>query len=226
MNDIGNLLDACGISYTDKQLAKLDKLFDELLKKLFSSSRGQRDDSQLWAWNSGRRSGPAAAAGGQHTAAVVRRPSDGSACPSTRIWLHFLRFPGTGEDGVKLISSASLALKRPWRQNCRAAHRIFKRGSNFPAVPYRLVNRYEVGTRTLSRPPVLRLPGTLRVPSPAAFPSSYSLVQIYRILMAYNWSPGALEPIRSRNSVGAGLFAVRVPLAGWLARSRERGRLS
>ena len=32
--DIGNLLDACGISYTDKQLAKLDKLFDELLKKL------------------------------------------------------------------------------------------------------------------------------------------------------------------------------------------------
>ena len=34
MNDIGNLLDACGISYTDKQLAKLDKLFDELLKKL------------------------------------------------------------------------------------------------------------------------------------------------------------------------------------------------
>jgi hypothetical protein len=114
---------------------------DELLKKLFSSSRGQRDDGQLWDWNSGRRSGPAAAAGGQHTAAVVRRPSDVSSCPSTRIWLHFLRFPGTGEDGVKLISSDSLALKRPWRQNCRGASRIFKRGSNFPAVPYRLVGR-------------------------------------------------------------------------------------
>ena len=31
---IRNLLDACGISYTDKQLAKLDKLFDKLLKKM------------------------------------------------------------------------------------------------------------------------------------------------------------------------------------------------
>ena len=31
---IRNLLDACGISYTDKQLAKLEKLLHELLKKL------------------------------------------------------------------------------------------------------------------------------------------------------------------------------------------------
>jgi len=34
MIDIGSLLDACGISYTDKQLAKLDKLLHELLNKL------------------------------------------------------------------------------------------------------------------------------------------------------------------------------------------------
>ena len=34
MINIGNLLDACGISYTDKQLAKLDKLINELLEKL------------------------------------------------------------------------------------------------------------------------------------------------------------------------------------------------
>ena len=34
MINIGNLLDACGISYTDKQLAKLDKLVNELLQKL------------------------------------------------------------------------------------------------------------------------------------------------------------------------------------------------
>lgn len=34
MINVGNLLDACGISYTDKQLVKLDKLIDELLKKL------------------------------------------------------------------------------------------------------------------------------------------------------------------------------------------------
>ena len=34
MIDIANLLDACGISYTDKQLAKLDKLVNELWKKL------------------------------------------------------------------------------------------------------------------------------------------------------------------------------------------------
>ena len=34
MINIGNLLDACRISYTDKQLAKLDKLVNELLQKL------------------------------------------------------------------------------------------------------------------------------------------------------------------------------------------------
>ena len=34
MINIGSLLDACGISYTDKQLAKLDKLLHELLNKL------------------------------------------------------------------------------------------------------------------------------------------------------------------------------------------------
>ena len=34
MIEIGNLLDTCGILYTDKQLAKLDKLIKELLKKL------------------------------------------------------------------------------------------------------------------------------------------------------------------------------------------------
>ena len=34
MINIGNLLDACGISYTDKQLSKLDNLVNKLLKKL------------------------------------------------------------------------------------------------------------------------------------------------------------------------------------------------
>ena len=34
MIDIGNLLDACGISYTEKQLVKLDKLVNELFKRL------------------------------------------------------------------------------------------------------------------------------------------------------------------------------------------------
>ena len=34
MINIGNLLDACGISYTEMQLAKLDKLLNELLKNL------------------------------------------------------------------------------------------------------------------------------------------------------------------------------------------------
>jgi hypothetical protein len=34
MINIGNLLDACGISYADHQLAKLDKLLNELLKNL------------------------------------------------------------------------------------------------------------------------------------------------------------------------------------------------
>ena len=46
---IRNLLDACGISYTDKQLAKLEKLFDELLKKLslnkFDSNETTQNDS-------------------------------------------------------------------------------------------------------------------------------------------------------------------------------------
>ena len=34
MINVGNILDACEISYTDKQLVKLNKLIDELLKKL------------------------------------------------------------------------------------------------------------------------------------------------------------------------------------------------
>jgi hypothetical protein len=34
MINIGKLLDACGISYTDKQLSKLDNLVNKLLKKL------------------------------------------------------------------------------------------------------------------------------------------------------------------------------------------------
>ena len=34
MINIGKLLDACGISYTDKQLSKLDNLLNKLLKKL------------------------------------------------------------------------------------------------------------------------------------------------------------------------------------------------
>ena len=34
MINIGNLLDACGISYTGKQLEKLNKLVNELFKKL------------------------------------------------------------------------------------------------------------------------------------------------------------------------------------------------
>ena len=34
MIDIGSLLDACGISYTEKQLVKIDKLVNELFKKL------------------------------------------------------------------------------------------------------------------------------------------------------------------------------------------------
>ena len=34
MINIGNLLDACGISYTEKQLVKLDKLVNELFKRL------------------------------------------------------------------------------------------------------------------------------------------------------------------------------------------------
>ena len=46
---MGNLLDACGISYTDKQLVKLDKLVNKLLKKLslqqFVSSEATQNDS-------------------------------------------------------------------------------------------------------------------------------------------------------------------------------------
>ena len=34
MINIGNLLDACGISYTEKQLVKLDKLVNQVFKKL------------------------------------------------------------------------------------------------------------------------------------------------------------------------------------------------
>jgi len=49
MINIGNLLDACRISYTDKQLAKLDKLVNELLKKLslheFDSNETAQNDS-------------------------------------------------------------------------------------------------------------------------------------------------------------------------------------
>ena len=52
MINVGNLLDACGISYTDKQLVKLNKLIDELLKKLnlqqFDSNQTkQKNDSIL-----------------------------------------------------------------------------------------------------------------------------------------------------------------------------------
>ena len=52
MINVGNLLDACGISYTDKQLLKLDKLIDELLKKLSfqqfdSNQTKQKNDSTL-----------------------------------------------------------------------------------------------------------------------------------------------------------------------------------
>ena len=49
MINIGSLLDACGISYTDKQLTKLDKLINELLKKLslhkFVSNETTQNDS-------------------------------------------------------------------------------------------------------------------------------------------------------------------------------------
>ena len=34
MINVENLLDACGISYTERQLVKLEKLINELLKKL------------------------------------------------------------------------------------------------------------------------------------------------------------------------------------------------
>ena len=49
MINIGNLLDACGISYTDKQLVKLDKLVNKLLKQLslqqFVSNETTKNDS-------------------------------------------------------------------------------------------------------------------------------------------------------------------------------------
>ena len=49
MINITNLLDACGISYTDKQLAKLEKLLHELLKKMslqqFDSNKPTQHDS-------------------------------------------------------------------------------------------------------------------------------------------------------------------------------------
>ena len=49
MIEIGNLLDTCGISYTDKQLAKLEKLLHALLKKLslqqFDSNKPTQHDS-------------------------------------------------------------------------------------------------------------------------------------------------------------------------------------
>ena len=49
MINIGNLLDACGISYTERQLVKLDKLVNELLKKLslheFDSNETTQNDS-------------------------------------------------------------------------------------------------------------------------------------------------------------------------------------
>ena len=50
MINIGNLLDVCGIYYTDKQLSKLDKLVNELLKKLrlqqFNSTPDFKDKSR------------------------------------------------------------------------------------------------------------------------------------------------------------------------------------
>ena len=51
MINIGNLLDACGIYYTDKQLSKLDKLVNDLLKKLslqqqFDSAPDSKDKSR------------------------------------------------------------------------------------------------------------------------------------------------------------------------------------
>ena len=49
MINVGNLLDACGISYTDKQLVKLDKLVNKLLKQLslqqFVSNETTKNDS-------------------------------------------------------------------------------------------------------------------------------------------------------------------------------------
>ena len=61
---IRNLLDACGISYTDKQLAKLDKLFDELLKKLilqqydFDETTQQHDSTLDYEQNASKEEFP------------------------------------------------------------------------------------------------------------------------------------------------------------------------
>ena len=58
MIDIGNLLDACGIYYTDKQLSKLDKLVNELLKKLclqqFDFNETAKHDSIPYSENKSR----------------------------------------------------------------------------------------------------------------------------------------------------------------------------
>ena len=48
MINIGNLLDFCGISYTDKQLAKLEKLWKKLsLQQFDSNGTKQQHDSTL-----------------------------------------------------------------------------------------------------------------------------------------------------------------------------------
>ena len=49
MINIGKLLDACGIPYTDKQLSKLDKLLNKLLKKL---SLQQLDSNETTPYDS------------------------------------------------------------------------------------------------------------------------------------------------------------------------------
>jgi len=46
MVNIGNLLDACRISYTDNQLTKLNKLVNELLKNLRFQKFGSYDTTQ------------------------------------------------------------------------------------------------------------------------------------------------------------------------------------
>ena len=47
MINIGNLLDSCGIYYTDKQLSKLDKLVNDLLKKLSLQQLDSNETSSL-----------------------------------------------------------------------------------------------------------------------------------------------------------------------------------
>ena len=64
MINIGSFLDACGISYTDKQLAKLDKLFDELLNKLilqqydFDETTQQHDSTLDYEQNASKEEFP------------------------------------------------------------------------------------------------------------------------------------------------------------------------